>query len=63
MMFQKSKKISVGEKGLNLGWDIDVTLDYDVISRLYFNFGLTPDTVVKPTLGFKGHNFWTKAVN
>ena len=61
--FNGQKKISFGVRWLNLGWDIDIALDYDAISQLYFNVGLTTDTDVKPTLGCKGRNFWTNAVN
>ena len=47
----------------NLGWDIDFTVDYDVIPPLNFNVGPTSDTDVKPTLDIKWHNFWGIGVN
>ena len=53
-MFQKEKKITFEVSELNLGWDIDFLIVYDVVSPLYFNVGLTTDSDVKPTLDWKG---------
>ena len=47
----------------NLGWDIDFTVDYDVIPPLNFIVGLTSDTDVNPSLDIKWHNFWAIGVN
>ena len=53
-MFQNEKKITFEVSELNLGWDIDFPIVYDVVSPLYFNVGLTTDSDVKPTLDWKG---------
>ena len=48
---------------LKSGYDIGLTLDYDVVSTLEFNVGLTSDADVKPTLDCEEHNFSTTGVN
>ena len=42
---------------LKSGYDVDLTLDYDVVSTLEFNVGLRSDADVKPTLDCEEHNF------
>ena len=42
---------------LKSGYDVGLTLDYDVVSTLEFNVGLTSDADVKPTLDCEEHNF------
>ena len=56
-MFQNSKNIIFRLLELNIEWDIDFGLDYDVISQLYSNVCLTSDTDVKPTLDCKAYTF------
>ena len=63
VMFENSKNITFPGWELNLGGYIDFCLDYDVISLLYSNVGLTSDTDVKPTLDCKAYKFWTIGVN
>ena len=53
VMFQNEKKITFEVSELNLGWDIDFPIVYDVVSPLYFNVGLTSDSEVNPTLDWK----------
>ena len=53
VMFQNEKKITFEVSELNLGWDIDFPIVYEVVSPLYFNVGLTSDSDVKPTLDWK----------
>ena len=62
-MFQNSKNIIFRLLELNLVWDIEFGLDYDFVSPLYSNIGLTSDTIVKPTLDCKAFKFWTIGVN
>ena len=52
-MFQKEKNTTFEVSELNLGWDIDFPIVYNVVSPLYFNVGLTSDSDVKPTLDWK----------